>query len=894
MKFRPSEPELDGLLPDAERDPDTKPVALRAADSADGTWVGCASPRLSWSLEATRGGVRQEGYELETASDAEFSRDVESSGLVRSSSPFGAAWPASPLRSRDRRYVRVRVWTDRGRTDWSSPRLIEAALLEAGDWEARPISPASNVGRHDPAPAALVRRCFELKRPVARARLYVSALGVHDTWINGERVGDAVLDPGWTAYQKRLLYAAYDVTSHLRPGDNVLAGAVGDGWWRGNLTWEPKRCVYGDTTALLAQLEIIFEDGSQFVVATDESWRGGAGAIRSADIYDGSTCDLGLEPADWRLPNFDDRHWEGVERLPLPCGLELRAAPPVRVVDSWPLDLRPTSRGTLMADCGQNLAGYVKLRVRGPSGGEIVVRHAEVLTPEGELFTAALRHAKATDRYVLAGDGTTADLEPAFTFHGFRYAEFTLDPGVVIESAEVCVLSSDLEQTGTFACSDPNINKLFSNVVWSQRGNFLSIPTDCPQRDERMGWTGDIQVFAPTACANADARTFLASWLKDLALEQRADGAVAVTVPNVVADHPIAFGAAGWGDAATLTPWALYEAYGDAKVLSDQFESMRSWVDWCASRRNAEGVWAGDFQFGDWLDPGAPPDRPDQATTKSGYVATAYMAYSAGVLARAAAVIGRQEAAVVYQALSEELRAAAWTRWGDHALTTQAGCAIAIMFGVAPPEHRDLVVEKLAALVESGGGRIATGFLGTPLVLPALTRCGRLDAAYKLLLNEACPGWLYQVKAGATTTWERWDGLLPDGSINRGDMAFGDGSAMTSFNHYAYGAVAEWLYRTVAGIAPDATDPGYGLVVFAPRPGGGLRHARASCQTPYGRSAIDWRLGEDQKLEVRLEIAAGARGRFEPPPGWRMPGGADGPLELGSGRHELLLSAPAG
>jgi alpha-L-rhamnosidase len=837
-------------------------------------------------LEASRPDVRQTGYELQVSGDAAFS-DVISSGFVAASSPVAAPWPAPPLESRETRYARVRAWTPAGRTDWSETLRIEAALLHATDWTARPVSPLGNVGRRAPGPAAILRCAFHLERPVLSARLYLTALGVHETWVNGRRVGDAVLDPGWTAYADRLLYAAYDVTGELSPGENILAAAVGDGWWRGNLTWMERRAVYGETTALLAQLEILFDDGSRRVVGTDAAWRGSTGAVVAADLYNGSTVDLRREPVGWRLPGFDDRAWQAVETLGLPQGLELRPMPPVRVVDAWAVELRPSGWGTLIGDAGQNVAGYVRLRARGAPGANIRVRHAEVLDSDGRLYTAALRNAKATDTYVLADDAAAA-LEPPFTFHGFRYVEVAADPGVVIEAAEICVLSSDLPQTGRFACSDARLDRLFENVRWSQRGNFLALPTDCPQRDERMGWTGDIQVFAPTACANADARTFLGSWLKDLALEQRADGCVPATVPNVIPDHPFAFGAVGWGDAASLTPWALYEAYGDPGVLAQQYTSMRSWVDWCASRRGANGLWTGDFQLGDWLDPGAPSDNPHLATTHRDYIANAYLAHSASTLARAARRLGRAEDAASYAQLSREVAEATWARWRDHALSTQAGCAMAVMFEIAPAAEVRAIAGQLARLVDRNGGRIATGFLGTPLVLPALTRGGEIEAAYRLLMNEDCPGWLYQVKLGATTMWERWDAIRPDGSLHVGTMDVAEGSTMTSFNHYAYGAVAEWLYRSVAGIAPDADEPGYAGVVFAPQPGGGLTEASASVLTPYGRAAIAWTV-EDQALSVALEIPPGANGRFVSPAGWTLRG-ADAAGRLPSGVHDLRLA----
>ena len=867
-------------------DREVRPAGLRAQESAEGRLVGVPTPSLSWRLEADRPDVRQVGYELQVSSDAAFS-DVTSSGFVAASSPVAAPWPAPPLGSREARYARVRAWTPVGRTDWSETLRIEAALLQPSDWTARPVSPLSNVGRREPGPAAILRRAFHLDRPVASARLYVSALGVHETWLNGRRAGDAVLDPGWTTYADRLLYAGYDVTEDLRRGDNVLAAAVGDGWWRGNLTWMARRAVYGDTTALLAQLEILFEDCSREVVGTDRSWRGSTGAILAADIYDGSAVDLRKEPAGWRLAGFDDSGWEAVSALDLPAGLELRPMPPVRVVDAWAVALQPTAWGTLIGDTGQNLAGYVRLRARGAAGARIRVRHAEVLDDEGRLYMAALRNAKATDSYVFADDAP-AVLEPPFTFHGFRYLEIDCDPGVAVEEAEVCVLSSDLPQTGHFDCSDERLNRLFENVRWSQRGNFLSLPTDCPQRDERMGWTGDIQVFAPTACANADARAFLGSWLKDLALEQRADGCVPATVPNVIPDHPFAFGAVGWGDAATLTPWALYEAYGDPGVLAQQYGSMRAWVDWCASRRGNDGLWTGDFQLGDWLDPGAPSDKPHLATTHRDYIANAYLAHSARTLAKAARVLGRVDDSRVYTKLGDDVAEAAWMRWRDHALSTQAGCAMAVMFEIAPAAEVSAIAGQFARLVDRNGGRIATGFLGTPLVLPALTRGGEIDAAYRLLMNEDCPGWLYQVKLGATTMWERWDAVRPDGSLHAGEMDVGEGSTMTSFNHYAYGAVAEWLYRSVAGIGPDPEHPGYGRVVFAPKPGGGLTRARASLLTPYGHTAIAWTAAVDA-LSVAIEIPPGADGLFVTPAGWMLPE-TDAGRTLPSGAHELRLT----
>ncbi|MDB5439575.1 MAG: putative hydrolase [Caulobacteraceae bacterium] len=867
-----------GAEPNANEDPGVRPVDLHTRDWRDS--IACSEPRpaLSWRLEADRAGVRQLGYEIEVAATAGFEAPLVTSGFVETSRVMAAPWPGDTLASRQVRWARVRVWTDGGRSAWSTPLRVEGALFETADWLARPISPLSNVGLKEPGPAALLRRSFRLDHGVASARLYLTSLGVNTVWINGSPVSDALLDPGWTVYPERLLYAAYDVAPLLRQGENVIAAAVADGWWRGDLTWFLKRCVYGDTTALLAQLEIVQADGEAMTIATDETWRGATGSILSADLYQGSTIDLRRKPQGWREPGFDDSGWQAVAALDLPANLEMRSAPPVRVIQTRTVEGIPTAWNTLLIDTGQNLSGVLRLHARGKAGDRIEARHAEVLDDRGRPYTAMLRGAKSTDVYYLADDQPTV-LEPVFTFHGFRHAEIEASPGVEIEAVELLVIASDLEETGQFACSNRDLNKLFENVFWSQRSNFLALPTDCPQRDERMGWAGDIQVFAPTACMNADARAFLESWLKDLALEQRADGCVPATAPNVIQGHEFEYGGVGWGDAATLTPWALYEAFGDPQVLASQFESMRRWVDYGASRRGSDGTWRGDFQLGDWLDPGAPSDAPEKATTDSDYIATAYLSRSAAVVAKAARVLGDETTAGAYDALSRETAKAAWDAWGERALTTQTGAAMAIAFDIVPAAERDHAVAALADLVERTDGRIATGFLGTPLVLPALADHGRTDAAYALLLNRQCPGWLYQLDHGATTMWERWDAIRPDGSVHRGDMASG-GNTMMSFNHYAYGAVAAFLYRSVAGIGPCEDDPGYGTILFAPKPGGGLTEANGSVITPYGRAAIGWRL-RDGAIEVELDIPPGARGRLIPPSG--------GVRELESGHHWVTV-----
>jgi alpha-L-rhamnosidase len=865
------------------RDPTVVVDRLWTDDESSLVATGSDEPRLSWKLTTERIGARQIGYEVEVGLGPNLANSVKS-GCIMSPRVAFNPWPAPALCSRDIRYWRVQVMTDLGLTDWSKPACIEAALLSVDDWTARPIALPSDIGRKDAGPVPLFRREFSLRAGFLYARLYVTALGVHDLQINGRPVSDDLLEPGWTSYRHRLLYSTYDVAHLLIEGRNTISAAVGDGWYRGKLTWTARRNVYGDAGGLLAQLEVEHEDRSRITVGTDAQWRASTGALRSADLYDGVDVDLRREPKGWRLNGFDDDSWEAVAELPIPARLDQRAMPPVRTVATLRPHLMRNLDGLVRVDTGQNLVGYLRLEVRGAAGGRVTLRHAEVLDAEGRLHTTVLRKARATDNYILGAESPVV-LEPKFTFHGFRYAEIETTPGVSVESVEVVVLSSDLTQTGDFECSEPLLNQLFKNVWWSQRGNFLAIPTDCPQRDERLGWTGDIQVFAPTACGNADSRAFLASWLVDLAYDQRPDGAVPSVVPDVLQGDGHEYGSAGWGDAATGVPWSLYEAYGDLDLLRRQYPSMKAWVDWAASRRGQDGTWTGDVHFGDWLDPGAPPGNPAQAKTNSDFIATAYLSHSAGIVARTAHLVSAVEDVQTYTELRESTASAAWRRWADDALTTQTGCAIALELGIAPPNQRPRVGDALAELVRLSGGRIATGFLGTPLVLPALAGTGHLDEAYQLLLNRDCPGWLYQVLMGATTMWERWDAILPGGTIHSGEMSVGEGANMLSFNHYAYGAVAAWLYRSVAGIGPDADDPGYSTIVFAPLPGGGLSRARARLETPYGLASISWKLAANE-LEVDLVIPPGARGRFAAPPGWV----GNSESELTSGSHRVVLT----
>jgi alpha-L-rhamnosidase len=858
------------------------PIDLRIEHLADAVGIGAERPRLSWRVLAPPD-WRQTGYEVEAVGPA--GDCVAASGRIASAESALAPWPFAPLASRARLRVRVRAWDASDRpTGWSDFVPIEAGLLQPEDWTARFIAPDWDEDLSRPQPCPLLRREFALRHgaAVASARLYITSLGVYEAQLNGALVGDHVMAPGWTSYDHRLRYQTFDVTGLLRPGPNALGVILADGWFRGRLGVRGgRRNLYGDRLALIAQLEITYADGTTERLVTDAAWRATTGPLRASDIYDGETYDARLEQPGWSAAGFDDAAWSGVRLLERNCATLVAASgPPVRRIDARePIAITVSPSGRTLLDFGQNLVGRLRLTARGAAGDAITLRHAEVLE-HGELCVRPLRYAAATDRYTLAG-GAVETWEPRFTFHGFRYAEVDGWPGELTPGAiTALVCHSDMARTGWFECSDPLLNRFHENVVWSMRGNFFDIPTDCPQRDERLGWTGDLQVFAPAACFLYDVAGFLRSWLADLAVEARTAGGVVPVVVPYMLPRPV-WPAAAWGDAVAIVPWVLYERYGDAQFLADHFSDMAAWVDAVAAAAGPTRIWDSGEQFGDWLDPKAPPDRPGEATTEKALVATAYFARSAQLTAEVARVLGRTAAELRYAALAAEVRAAFVARFvdPDGRLTndTATAHALALEFSLLPAAaQREAAGRRLAELVASEGYRIPTGFVGTPLICDALTHAGETEAAYRLLLQTACPSWLYPVTMGATTIWERWDSLLPDGSVNPGQM--------TSFNHYALGAVADWLHRTVAGLAPAA--PGYRRIAIRPLPGGGLTWARARHLTPYGPAECAWRVDGDG-ITVEAEIPPGVTAEVALP--WQPAA----TFHVGPGRHRWTGSRGA-
>ncbi len=842
--------------------------------------IGTSKPRLSWIVGTNLTGWSQTAYEIEA-----YNLDGQlfgQTGRIESAESVLLPWPFAPLVSRQSLKVRLRVWGGNDQpSEWSTLTPIEVGLLKADDWTAQFITPDWEEDTSQPQPCPMLRREFKLRPGIQSARLYVTALGVYEVQLNGSVVGDAVFAPGWTSYALRLRYQTFDITSLLQEGNNVIGAILGDGWFRGRLGFHGgRRNIYGDRLALLAQVEIQYQDGTSERITSDVKWRAAPGPILASDLYDGETYDARLEKAGWSEPGFDDHDWAGVRRIERDfTTLVAPAGPPVRRMEVFsPVAITTSPLGRTIIDFGQNLVGRIRLTVQGQAGQTVTLRHAEVLE-DGELCTRPLRLAKATDRYTLRGEGSET-WEPRFTFHGFRYVEVTGWPGQLQDDTiKAVVLYSDMERTGWFECSDPLINRLHENVVWSMRGNFFDIPTDCPQRDERLGWTGDIQVFAPTATFLYDCAGFLTSWLADLSAEQTSDGNVPNFVPNVAeaVDPP----AAAWGDAAVIVPWVLYQRFGDKEILERHFDSMRAWVDLIARIAGDGRLWNKGIQFGDWLDPAAPPDKPGEARTPAFVVASAYFARSADLVGKVAGILGQAKYESYYMALAEQVRKA----FNDQYVTpagwvigdSATAYALALQFELLANEvQRVHAGKRLAALVRANRYHINTGFVGTPLICDALFTVGEHETAFRLLTQRDCPSWLYPVIMGATTIWERWDSLLPDGSVNPGEM--------TSFNHYALGAVADWLHRSVAGLAPAA--PGYRVLDIQPRPGGGLTYARARHTTPYGTAESSWKI-DDGAITIEASVPPNTTARVT------LPGNNGKTFEVGSGKHRWSYPYPS-
>jgi len=835
---------------------------LRCEYSANPVGLGETAPRLSWIIEDPRKGARQTARQIQAAGSREdLSAEralIWDSGRVEGDQsvfvPYGGPAPAS----RERCWWRVRIWDQDGKNSpWSEPASWEMGLLKPADWKAQWIKSALVGGARTPAPAPFFRRAFALPGAPRQARLYVTALGLYECRINGERVGDAVFRPGRTDYQARVQYDTYDVTANLQGGENAIGAILGDGWYCGH-TGSCDRQRYGDRPELLAQLEIILSDGSIFTLISDESWKWSAGPILENDLLMGEAYDARRELAGWSAPGYDDRSWQpALSAAGTRASLVAPPNPPVRTV----MEIKPAADPVKMAegryifDLGQNIAGRVRLRgVTGGEGRTIRLRYAEMLQRGGELYTENLRSARATDHYTLNGRETAESAwEPRFTCHGFRYVELANLPAGFAPSRETVtgiVLQSDTPLTGEFSCSEPLLNKLQSNIQWSQRGNFIEIPTDCPQRDERQGWTGDAQIFIREACFNMDVSGFFAKWQDDLADAQGPKGAIPGVVPDTgilrdpltgkITSHPGDAGPA-WSDAIVICPWTIYRCYGDKRILEKHYGAMKLYLEYLESISTdlirchyLHNLWGG---FGDWLAMDCIGENHLTPTPKD-LIGTAYFARVAGHLRDIAKILGRTEDARRFSYLRgrivEAFNREFVTPSGRVQGNNQTSYLVALAFDMLPEDKRDNAVRHLLKCFEWRKWHLSTGFVGTPLICPTLARFGKIEEAYRVLLQQTYPGWLYSVLQGATTIWERWNSYSHENG-------FGP-VGMNSFNHYAYGAIGEWMATTIAGIDLDPEEPAFKRSLIRPRPGGGITWAKARLRTPYGLLASEWKI----------------------------------------------------
>ncbi len=841
-----------------------------------------ATPVLSWKLPV--GVEKQSAYRIE----ADTPRARWDSGWIESDRSTYVPAPGAPFSSRDRVTWRVDFRDEKGRASgWSQPATFELGLLSAAEWKARWIRPAEpttgSASAAEREPVALLRRVFHVEHPgekIARARAYVTARGLFDLHLNGRRVGADHFANGFTAYHKRLDTLTYDVTTQLLAGDNQLEARLAEGWYAGRFPFGGNKDgggPYGKHAALLLQLEITYADGSTQILASDDSWEGSyAGPIVSSSIYDGEHYDARRQPADWS-PVIVDADLGSARLEPKPFA-------PVRVARTLAARaITEPQPGRFVFDLGQNMVGWARIKVPAEKDRTITLRFSEMLKADGTPYTEAYRSAKSTDTYTAAETGLV-EWEPHFTFHGFRYVELSGLPAGAkpqLDWVAGVVLHSYLPDTGAFVSSHAKLNQLQSNIAWGWRGNSVDIPTDCPQRDERLGWTGDAQAFCATSMFNTGAHAFWKSWLGSIRDEQYQDGAVPPFVPTAMSRW--AMRSPGWMDAGTIIPWDVYVRTGDAGVLADNFAMMERLIAYYRAQAT-DGLLPKIGGFGDWLQPyqQTPPKPGDNMSDRTGdtpkhLLGVAFYARGAQILADSARALGRDADADRYAAEAAFVRTSFAKHYFDatgklrNAPETQTAYVLAIAFDLIPADLKPAAGENLVRLVREAGGHLRTGFLGTPFLTAALDQTGHADIAGDLLFKESYPSWFYPINQGATTMWERWNSYSHE-------HGFGD-VEMNSFNHYAYGAIGQWMYERVAGLAPDPARPGYKHFFVRPLFVSQLDSARAELETPYGKASSSWTRA-DGKIELTVVVPPNTTATVE------LPGGR-APQTIGAGTHRL-------
>lgn len=829
--------------------------------------IGDRHPEFSWKIKSDRMNVLQIKYRIQTASNDNFANIIWDSGIVCSDQSAHVYYSGPDIESRKRYYFRVMIEDNTGdRTDWSAPSFFETGILDSAEWKACFISADKDEHPAYSSAVQYFRKEFDAHGQIRSARIYATAFGLYEIRLNGKRIGEYYLTPGWTSYHKRLQYQTYDITPLLRIGTNAIGALVGNGWYKGLVVHSTEK--YGSRLALLAEIHIEYQGGSSRVIITDDSWKTSRGPILSSEIYAGETYDATKEQSGWDCAGYDDGKWRPAVKIAADKRILVAQEdiPAMKQETLHPVKIIAAPNGDHILDFGQNMVGWVRFKVSGEKGSKVILNHGEVLDKSGNFYTDNLRAAKQTIEYTLKGEGIET-YEPHFTYQGFRYVRVVKYPGKIdLKNFVGVVLHSEMKATGDFSCSEDMVNKLQHNIRWGQKGNFVDVPTDCPQRDERLGWTGDAQVFASTACFNMDCVLFFKKWLHDLQSDQLPDGQVPDVVPHVLRDDE--YSSSGWGDAAVICPWTVYLYYGDKRILSEQYPSMKAWVEYIRSQTHSN-IWDTGTHYGDWLaldrntrvlfgETGEQKNAGEDyyGATPNDYVSTAFYAYSTSLLAKAAGALGNKKDEAEYQSLFENIARSFqneyFTPTGRLSIHTQTACVLALMFDLIKKKDKKRTADLLVSMLKESKWHLTTGFLGTPYICHALSKSGHADVAYRLLLQTDYPSWLYQITKGATTIWEHWDGIKPDGSFWSPDM--------NSFNHYAYGSIGSWLYEVVCGIQPDEHNTGYKKVIFRPIPSEKIGSAKAVHESLYGVIASEWNIS-DEALTVSVKIPHNSRGK---------------------------------
>ena len=810
-------------------------------------------PRLYWKLKAEEGEkhLLQTAYRIQVVEDAPYfeERILWDTQKYKSDQSTHVGYGGPIPTSRKKYYWRVKIWDNKGReSEWSQPAFWEMGLLNSQDWKAHWIRAPWKEELKALNPSPMFRKEIILKDEVSKARAYITSHGNYHGEINGKKMTEDLFTPGWTSYKHRLQYQTYDVAPLLAKGENAIGIMLGDGWYRGQFGFSGNWNIYGEKLALLCQIEVTYKNGEKEVFVSDKSWKASTGPIIYSSIYDGELYDAGKEKEGWTKVGFIDKGWAsviedsniGFANLIAPQG------PPVRrMIKVKPKKLITSPEGERIIDFGQNMVGWVKFNVNGNKGDTIILYHAEVLDKEGNFYTDNLRSAEQKITYVLKGGGKET-YEPTFTFQGFRYVKVEGMDMLSLDDFEGIAIYSDMDLTGHFECSDSLVNQLQRNILWGQRGNFLDVPTDCPQRDERMGWTGDAQAFAPTACYNFDAAAFFTKWLGDLKTDQSENGSVPFVIPDVLN----AGGSTGWGDAATIIPWTMYKKYGDKRILAQQYESMKMWVGYLEALAGEDHIIQDGFHFGDWLFFIHPTDwNAKPGYTDIDFLATAFFAHSSMLVSKTAKVLGKEHDISKYNDLFNTIKKAFQKEFvspnGRLSPNSQTAYTLALTFGLLEGAQVEKAVFYLTDNIKKRNHHLSTGFLGTPHLSKVLSDHNQTEIAYKILLQTSYPSWLYPVTRGATTIWERWDGIKPDSTFQT--------TQMNSFNHYAYGAIGHWLYSEVAGIKTDEYVPGYKKIIIDPHIDPSLTFARSIHHSLYGEISSEWKIIGDM-LVVNVTI----------------------------------------